>query len=71
MSNMSYCRFRNTLADLEDCQDHFNRTESTEEAQAAIDLYRLCVTITNTFDMAMLERKLNKLEQAENEGDDE
>ena len=22
MSNMSYCRFRNTLADLQDCSDH-------------------------------------------------
>jgi len=23
MSNMSYCRFENTLNDLMDCEDHF------------------------------------------------
>lgn len=70
MSNMSYCRFENTLADLEDCEGNFYRTESIDEAHAAIDLYRLCVTIANTYDLSRLEAHLAKL-QAEDEDEDE
>lgn len=66
MSNMSYCRFENTLADLEDCQDNFNSTSSVDEAQAAIDLYRLCAAIVNDNDLSELEAHLAEL-QAEDE----
>lgn len=40
MSNMSYCRFENTLADLEDCYDNIEDTidMSVEEAKARIKL---------------------------------
>ena len=31
MSNMSYCRFENTLKDLNDCLNNFNDIESTSE----------------------------------------
>lgn len=72
MSNMSYCRFQNTLADLEDCQDNFNNTKSIDEAQAAIDLYRLCATIVNDNDLSDLEARLAELQgEDEDEGDDE
>ena len=71
MSNMSYCRFQNTLADLEDCEGLFQRTVSADEAEAAVDLYRLCATIVNSYDLGTLERRLANLEAAENEGDDE
>lgn len=70
MSNMSYCRFENTLADLEDCQDNFNSTSSADEAQAAIDLYRLCAAIVNDNDLSELEAHLAEL-QAEDEDEDE
>ena len=71
MGNMAYCRFENTLADLEDCQDNFNRVESIEEAQAAIDLYRLCCTIANDVSLSRLERKLKELEQELEEDEDD
>ena len=32
MSNMSYCRFRNTLADLRDCYDNMNDIDLSEES---------------------------------------
>jgi len=67
MSNMSYCRFQNTFADLQDCESNFQRTESVDEADAAVDLYRLCATIVNSYDLGTLERRLAKLEAAENE----
>ena len=70
MSNMAYCRFENTLADLEDCESNFDSTESIEEAQAAIDLYRLCVTISRTYSLSDLEARLAELE-AEDEDEDE
>jgi hypothetical protein len=34
MSNMSYCRFQNTLSDLQDCADNITEKLDTEEAEA-------------------------------------
>lgn len=65
-SYASLCRFENTLAKMQDCEDHFVRTESIDEAQAAIDLYRLCVTIARTYSLSDLEARLAEL-QAEDE----
>ncbi len=47
MSNMSYCRFRNTLSDLRDCYDDNIEDLPTdvEEARARRRLVRLCITI--------------------------
>lgn len=55
MSNMSYCRFRNTLKDLLDCQealDNMSRSklrelmeEDPEEGRAAHQLVDLCLTV--------------------------
>jgi hypothetical protein len=70
MSNMSYCRFENTLSDLEDCQDNFKNTQSIDEAQAAIDLYRLAVTIARSIELSDLEAHLAKL-QAEDEDEED
>ena len=60
MSNMSHCRFRNTLEDLRDCQSHMEDERlSPEEAEARNRLLRLCQQIANDFDCeleAMLER---------------
>jgi hypothetical protein len=43
MANMSYCRFRNTLQDFNDCLDFLQgggEKLSNEELRAAIDLIR-------------------------------
>ena len=45
MPNMSYCRFQNTLSDLEDCIDSLDEGDwelSEEEMQAAKDLFEAC-----------------------------
>ena len=47
MSNMSYCRFVNTVSDLQDCYDHLNdRDLSDREKKARIRLIELCEEIT-------------------------
>jgi hypothetical protein len=35
MSNMSYCRFRNTLGDLRDCVDHLDEPLGNEDEERA------------------------------------
>ncbi len=52
MSNMSYCRFRNTLIDLRDCADTLedingegDHNLSTEERRAALALLEICSLI--------------------------
>lgn len=43
MSNMSYCRFENTVRDLEDCAEHmFDDLFSDEEVMARTRLIELC-----------------------------
>jgi hypothetical protein len=55
MSNLSYCRFRNTLDDLRDCEDKLDEIGgdlselSKEEAQAAKSLIAICRDIANNF----------------------
>lgn len=46
MSNMGYCRFSNTLADLRNCQDHlYDDDLSDEEERARRRLIDLCKEI--------------------------
>jgi len=48
MPNMSYCRFQNTVGDLEDCYDHINLNEndlSPDEEDARERLIEICVDI--------------------------
>ncbi len=42
MSNMSYCRFQNTLNDLWDCKDHLDEDLSDDEERARKRLIELC-----------------------------
>ncbi len=56
MSNMSYCRFQNTLSDLRDCQEALNEgcldrddELSTEEREAALKLIKRCTKISEDF----------------------
>lgn len=56
MSNMSYCRFENTLRDLRECAGALDDIEgnlaelSTAEARAADQLIRLCTRISESHD---------------------
>lgn len=54
MSNMSYCRFRNTLNDLEDCVYALEDTNledlSQEELWAAKRMRHLCKEYIELFD---------------------
>ena len=46
MSNMSYCRFQNTLSDLRDCEENLNDSDlSKEEHNARKRLIELCLSI--------------------------
>lgn len=45
MSNMDYCKFRNTLADLRDCWETFDDVSGDEELRAREKLIELCKEI--------------------------
>lgn len=51
MANMSYCRFRNTLPDLQDCYDSMNDVDdmSEDEQTARRRLIKLCVEIAEEY----------------------
>jgi len=49
--NMSYCRFHNTLQDLQDCNDHlWDNDLSEEEARERTRLIKLCKEIAADFE---------------------
>jgi hypothetical protein len=52
MSNMSYCRFRNTLNDLDDCYEALcdeEELDDEDEKRARKKLIQLCQTIADEF----------------------
>ena len=50
MSNMSYCRFQNTLLDLQNCVDYMDDDDlSPEEAQAREYLIEVCTEIVDNW----------------------
>ena len=53
MANMSYCRFRNTLIDLEDCVNFLESgggSLSNEEQRAAFILIKIARELTEMFE---------------------
>lgn len=50
MGNMSYCRFQNTVIDLQDCYDHSDEELSKEEQRAKDRLIRICKQIASDFE---------------------
>lgn len=49
MSNMSYCRFQNTVSDLADCRDHINDDDlSDDEKRARKTLISVCRDILDS-----------------------
>ena len=55
MPNMSYCRFRNTLNDLRDCENNFFNISSAEELRAAKEMLKLCQSIVDSVSIDELE----------------
>lgn len=53
MSNMSYCRFENTVNDLKDCYDHMDEIDdmSEHETKARERLLLLCKQISDDYDL--------------------
>lgn len=50
MGNMGYCRFRNTLEDLRDCEEHiYDQLDDEDEMKARQKLIKLCMDITAQF----------------------
>lgn len=49
MSNMSYCRFRNTLQDLNDCFEHIDDDVSDAEDKARRRLIDICREIADFY----------------------
>ena len=64
MGNMSYCRFENTLSDLEDCYEDmefgkdFSELSLTEQ-EARNELVALCKKIAEQFDEELIENVVN------------
>jgi len=69
MSNMSYCRFQNTLNDLRDCENSFDDINSIEELVAAKRLLQTCQRIVDSIDMGdlIMQEELYR-EEAEDKG---
>ena len=64
MSNMSYCRFQNTLGDLQECFEAFeegNEDLSREEQQAKLSLLEVCKNIVELDDANDVSEELEKL----------
>ena len=55
---MSYCRFENTLHDLQDCFEHFEDSLGGSEHEGRMGLYNLCKEIADNY-------KRNDLEEFE------
>ena len=49
MANMSYCRFRNTLSDLNECYSNIENETSEEEEKAKEALIKLCKKIAHLY----------------------
>jgi hypothetical protein len=73
MANMSYCRFRNTLQDFNDCLDFLqNGGEklSHEELRAAIDLVRRSEDLVEMFEGLSDDELKSELSSIDDEDED-
>lgn len=71
MANMSYCRFENTLADLEDCNQYIDCLLSADENKARKKLIELCRSIAQKFeDEDLDEYFVNNKEYEEDDEED-
>lgn len=51
MANMSYCRFQNTLMDLQDCYENMDDEDlSEEEERARTHLIEACLNLSGDYE---------------------
>lgn len=75
MANMSYCRFHNTLSDLNDCEsalntfinDDENTIESKEERSKAKKLIELCQYIADNYSAEDIDEYAKHYDEEEEE----
>lgn len=75
MANMSYCRFHNTLSDLNDCESALNdfinndenTIESAEERRKAKQLIELCSYIADNYSAEDIDEYAKHYDEAEKE----
>ena len=61
MSNMSYCRFENTMEDLHDCLDHISRkAENDYDENARIQMIGLFKEVAEDYDGDVVEYMENQ-----------
>ena len=79
MANMSYCRFHNTLADLNDCEsalnsfinDDENIIESAEERRKAKQLIELCSYIVENYTAEDIDEYAKHYDESEEDEEEE
>lgn len=79
MANMSYCRFHNTLIDLEDCKNALedfldndeNVISSEEERRKARQLIEVCHDIAERWEPEDINRKAEELADHDEDEDEE
>lgn len=75
MSNMSYCRFRNTLSDLRDCRENLEgKIDDRDEARARLELLRECLNILDIIgvgDIDTAEERIAEFVEMEQEEDED
>ena len=77
MSNMSYCRFQNTIGDMQDCIDNLDehiREDDRREYRARIKFIEMCKQVAEDYeDVEDIEKELkdNQVAEFEDEDDEE
>ena len=79
MANMSYCRFHNTLADLNDCEsalnsfinDDENTIESAEERRKAKQLIEMCSYIAENYTAEDIDEYAKHYDESEEDEEEE
>lgn len=79
MANMSYCRFHNTLADLQDCENALenfinndeNTISSEEERRKAKQLIELCQQIAENYTTEDIDEYAKHYNEEDDEDEEE
>ena len=72
MANMSYCRFENTLGDLQDCHKALEniyaeiKDMSSYEKQSLIPFMELCNSIAQDYDLDAIQELIDNSENEDN-----
>jgi hypothetical protein len=73
MANMSYCRFENTLHDLQDCEEVLQNEEGMDkehELPSAVRLILICRSIAEKFEGMSREEIETELKSWKNDDED-